>query len=154
MLRRRLPHVPLADVRRFVPGLSEAFGEQRHAERDARILLLRRRILLVDVHWQPATQEGGARWRAKLEGVVLLEGEPSGTERVHVRREDLRVVPAHVAPAHIIAQREDQVRLHRATANMRRFAARKKNHTPSRGLYREVQKREKRQGFFDTVCRS
>lgn len=57
-----------------------------------------------------AGEQLAPRWRAQRLRVVVVQQHSAGRQRVQVRRADFRAVEAHVVPAQVVRQHEDEVR--------------------------------------------
>ncbi len=108
----RMAEMPLADDGGLVAGLLERLRQQPfvggqavgvRGRDDSRLQTVAQRIA--------AGQQGGPGWRAHRLNVVLLQLRPGGGEAVESGRLDVRPVEAHVLPAQVVGDDEEDVGL-------------------------------------------
>ena len=104
--------VPFSNVEGLVAHRGQLGGQERHVERrDALPGVAVLAVDLLDVVRQPTRHERRARGRAVHEGVVAVQLDALGDERVRVRRQHVWIVPADVVPSRVVRHEEDEVGL-------------------------------------------
>ena len=107
-----LAEVPFAHVVSRVADVPQPRGERVfHPERQRALRRARVLVVLRHVEREPTAEHARAGGRAVEEDVVAVELDSVVRhQRVHPRRERVRVVPARVRPADVVSEDDDDVR--------------------------------------------